>query len=85
MPGTTAPDEVMPGAEPFAFPGEDGPDGRTGVRAFDLVVEAGDSRAAMMALAGVGEQRRAMARRTRLALDLAVDDDCDVLLASLGA
>ncbi len=31
MPGTTAPDDVMPGAEPFAFPGGDGPDGRTGV------------------------------------------------------
>ena len=31
MPGPTAPDDVMPGAEPFAFPGEDGPDGRTGV------------------------------------------------------
>jgi carboxylesterase len=25
------PDDVMPGAEPFAFPGGDGPDGRTGV------------------------------------------------------
>jgi len=31
VPGTTAPDDVMPGAEPFAFPGGDGPDGRTGV------------------------------------------------------
>ncbi len=31
MPGTTAPDDVMPGAEPFAFPGGDGPEGRTGV------------------------------------------------------
>ncbi|HET6393441.1 MAG TPA: alpha/beta fold hydrolase, partial [Blastococcus sp.] len=27
----TAPLDVMPGAEPFAFPGGDGPDGRTGV------------------------------------------------------
>ncbi|MFD2092182.1 alpha/beta hydrolase [Blastococcus deserti] len=31
MSGPTAPDAVMPGAEPFAFPGGDGPDGRTGV------------------------------------------------------
>jgi esterase/lipase len=29
--GPTAPTGVMPGAEPFAFPGGDGPDGRTGV------------------------------------------------------
>jgi esterase/lipase len=29
--GPTAPIGVMPGAEPFAFPGGDGPDGRTGV------------------------------------------------------
>jgi esterase/lipase len=29
--GPTAPYAVMPGAEPFAFPGGDGPDGRTGV------------------------------------------------------
>jgi esterase/lipase len=29
--GPTAPIDVMPGAEPFAFPGGDGPDGRTGV------------------------------------------------------
>ena len=29
--GPTAPTDVMPGAEPFAFPGSDGPDGRTGV------------------------------------------------------
>jgi esterase/lipase len=29
--GPTAPHGVMPGAEPFAFPGGDGPDGRTGV------------------------------------------------------
>jgi esterase/lipase len=29
--GPTAPAGVMPGAEPFAFPGGDGPDGRTGV------------------------------------------------------
>src|SRR6185503_16150603 len=29
--GPTVPTEVMPGAEPFAFPGGDGPDGRTGV------------------------------------------------------
>ena len=31
MSGPTAPTDVMPGAEPFAFPGGDGPDGRTGV------------------------------------------------------
>ena len=31
MSGPTAPQGVMPGAEPFAFPGGDGPDGRTGV------------------------------------------------------
>ena len=31
MPGTTPAPEVMPGAEPFDFPGDDGPDGRTGV------------------------------------------------------
>ena len=31
MSGPTVPTEVMPGAEPFAFPGGDGPDGRTGV------------------------------------------------------
>lgn len=31
MSGPTAPHAVMPGAEPFAFPGGDGPDGRTGV------------------------------------------------------
>ncbi len=31
MSGPTAPLGVMPGAEPFAFPGGDGPDGRTGV------------------------------------------------------
>jgi esterase/lipase len=31
VPGPTAPHDVMPGAEPFAFPGGDGPDGRTGV------------------------------------------------------
>ena len=31
MSGPTAPIGVMPGAEPFAFPGGDGPDGRTGV------------------------------------------------------
>lgn len=31
MSGPTAPTGVMPGAEPFAFPGGDGPDGRTGV------------------------------------------------------
>ena len=30
MPGPTAPTDVLPGAEPFAFPGS-GPDGRTGV------------------------------------------------------
>jgi esterase/lipase len=29
--GPTAPAGVMPGAEPFAFPGGDGPDGRSGV------------------------------------------------------
>jgi esterase/lipase len=29
--GPTEPRDVMPGAEPFAFPGGDGPDGRTGV------------------------------------------------------
>jgi esterase/lipase len=29
--GPTVPHDVMPGAEPFAFPGGDGPDGRTGV------------------------------------------------------
>jgi esterase/lipase len=29
--GPTPPTGVMPGAEPFAFPGGDGPDGRTGV------------------------------------------------------
>jgi esterase/lipase len=29
--GPTVPTDVMPGAEPFAFPGGDGPDGRTGV------------------------------------------------------
>jgi esterase/lipase len=29
--GPTAPTGVMPGAEPFAFAGQDGPDGRTGV------------------------------------------------------
>jgi esterase/lipase len=29
--GPTAPLGVMPGAEPFSFPGGDGPDGRTGV------------------------------------------------------
>jgi esterase/lipase len=29
--GPTAPIGVMPGAEPFSFSGEDGPDGRTGV------------------------------------------------------
>lgn len=31
MPGPTAPAGVMPGAEPFAFPGGNGPNGRTGV------------------------------------------------------
>ena len=31
MSGPSAPYDVMPGAEPFAFPGGDGPDGRTGV------------------------------------------------------
>jgi esterase/lipase len=32
VPGPTVPaPEVLPGAEPFAFPGGDGPDGRTGV------------------------------------------------------
>jgi carboxylesterase len=31
VPGTTVPDDLMPGAEPFAFPGGDGPEGRTGV------------------------------------------------------
>ena len=31
MPGPTVPTDVMPGAEPFAFPGGDGPDGRTGI------------------------------------------------------
>ena len=31
MSGPTVPTDVMPGAEPFAFPGGDGPDGRTGV------------------------------------------------------
>jgi len=31
VPGPTAPHAVMPGAEPFAFPGGDGPDSRTGV------------------------------------------------------
>ncbi|MGY1804614.1 alpha/beta hydrolase [Blastococcus sp. SYSU D00922] len=31
MSGPTAPQGVMPGAEPFSFPGGDGPDGRTGV------------------------------------------------------
>ena len=31
MPASAEPAEVMPGAEPFAFPGGDGPDGRTGV------------------------------------------------------
>ncbi|WP_116452473.1 alpha/beta hydrolase [Blastococcus litoris] len=31
MSGPTAPQDVMPGAEPFSFPGGDGPDGRTGV------------------------------------------------------
>ena len=31
MSGPTAPTGVMPGAEPFAFTGQDGPDGRTGV------------------------------------------------------
>ncbi|TQN43481.1 carboxylesterase [Blastococcus colisei] len=31
MSGPTEPHGVMPGAEPFAFPGGDGPDGRTGV------------------------------------------------------
>ena len=31
MSGPTLPAGVMPGAEPFAFPGGDGPDGRTGV------------------------------------------------------
>ena len=31
MSGPTAHRDVMPGAEPFAFPGGDGPDGRTGV------------------------------------------------------
>ncbi|MCW2739829.1 MAG: Thermostable monoacylglycerol lipase [Blastococcus sp.] len=31
MSGPTVPQDVMPGAEPFAFPGGTGPDGRTGV------------------------------------------------------
>ncbi|NYJ07655.1 alpha/beta hydrolase [Petropleomorpha daqingensis] len=31
MPQSDLPAEVLPGAEPFAFPGGDGPDGRTGV------------------------------------------------------
>ena len=31
MSGPTVPTDVLPGAEPFAFPGGDGPDGRTGV------------------------------------------------------
>lgn len=31
MSGPTTPADVLPGAEPFAFPGGDGPDGRTGV------------------------------------------------------
>ena len=31
MPEPHVPAEVLPGAEPFAFPGSDGPDGRTGV------------------------------------------------------
>ena len=31
MSGPTVPAAVMPGAEPFAFPGGDGPNGRTGV------------------------------------------------------
>ena len=31
MSGTTVPADVMPGAEPFEFPGGDGPAGRTGV------------------------------------------------------
>ncbi len=31
MSGPTVPADVMPGAEPFAFAGGDGPDGRTGV------------------------------------------------------
>ncbi|MGY1807488.1 alpha/beta hydrolase [Blastococcus sp. SYSU D00669] len=31
MPGPHVPAEVLPGAEPFAFPGGDGPEGRTGV------------------------------------------------------
>ena len=31
MSGPTAPPDVLPGAEPFAFPGGNGPDGRTGV------------------------------------------------------
>jgi esterase/lipase len=31
VPGPHLPAEVLPGAEPFAFPGGDGPDGRTGV------------------------------------------------------
>lgn len=31
MSGPTAPTGIMPGAEPFEFPGGDGPDGRTGV------------------------------------------------------
>ncbi|HLM04809.1 MAG TPA: alpha/beta fold hydrolase [Blastococcus sp.] len=31
MPGPTVPVDVMPGAEPFSFPGGEGPEGRTGV------------------------------------------------------
>ena len=31
MPEADAPADVLPGAEPFAFPGGEGPDGRTGV------------------------------------------------------
>jgi carboxylesterase len=31
VPQANAPGDVLPGAEPFAFPGSEGPDGRTGV------------------------------------------------------
>ena len=53
--------------------------------AFELVAQALDGRAALAVAGVLGVDRDHSARRLETAMDLAIADDCDVLLASFGA
>ena len=53
------------------------------VRAFDRAVQANDGRAAVAGMVGTAGDRGGQATRIKVAVQLGINDDCDVLLAAL--